>query len=161
MIGKRLKPLVKTGGFFIVLLSLLFASGCALLRGVSEPEVTLTSISFGGSQSMTQIINLGLRVQNPNSFALKFNKLNYRIFLEDSEVASGRRAEPLTIEANDHASFSVPFELNLFSGLSLAEKLIRRPKNTLDYRLEVDADIANFGLGVMTLRKDSTIRFDP
>ena len=154
----RVKPLVKTGGFFIALVALLAVSGCALLRDAAKPEVTLTSVSFGGSSGLTQLINLGVKVRNPNGFALNFNRLNYRIFLEDSEVASGRRGEPLSIAANDSASFTVPVELNLLSGLSLAEKLMRSPKNELAYRLEVDADVANFSLGLMTMRKESKIK---
>lgn len=135
--------------------------GCAWLRDAAKPEVTLTSVSFAGSSGLTQLINLGVKVRNPNAFALNFNRLNYRIFLEDSEVAFGRRAEPLTIAANDSVSFTVPVELNLLSGFSLAEKLMRSPKNELAYRLEVDADVANFGLGMMSMRKESSIRLSP
>ena len=152
---------MKTGGFFIVLVLLLSAGGCAWLRDTAKPEVTLTSVSFGGSSGLTQLINVGVKVRNPNAFALSFNRLNYRIFLEDSEVASGRRGESLTIAASDSASFTVPVELNLLSGLSLVEKLMRSPKNELAYRLEVDADVANFGLGLMTMRKESSIRLTP
>lgn len=155
------KPLVKTGGFFMLAFLLLGLGGCALLRDMAKPEVTLTSVSLGASSGLTQMLNLGVKVRNLNTFALTINRLNYRIFLEDSEVASGRRGEVLTIEGNDSVSFTVPVELNLLSGLSLAQKLLKSPKNELAYRMEIDADVANFGLGLMKIRKESTIKFDP
>lgn len=142
-----------------VLLSV--TSGCAWLRDTVKPEVTLTSIALGGGSGLTQLINVGVKVRNPNAFALSFNRLNYRVYLEGSEVASGRRAEPLTIAANDSVSFTVPIELNLLGGLSLMQKLVNSPKSELAYRLEMDADVANFGLGMMTMRKESKIRLSP
>ncbi len=155
------KPLLRKSGFFILLALVLNIGGCAWLRDTVKPEVTITSVAFGGSNGLTQLINVGVRVRNPNAFALKVDRLNYRIFLEDSEVATGRRMEPLNIAANDSASFTVPVELNLLSGLSLVQRLMQKPKNELAYRLEVDADVANFGMGMMTMRKESTIRLTP
>ena len=161
MLPTHTRPLVKTGGFFMLVFMLAALGGCALLRDVAKPEVTLTSISLGPSSGLTQMLNLGVKVRNPNAFTLTINRLNYRIFLEESEVASGRRGEVLAIEGNDSVSFTVPVELNLLSGLSLAQKLLESPKNELAYRMEVDADVANFGLGLMKMRKESTIKLPP
>jgi LEA14-like dessication related protein len=156
-----IKPLLRRSGFFVFLLAVINVGACTWLHAASEPEVTLTSVSFGSTRGLTQVINLGVAVRNPNGFALSVNRLDYRIFLEDGEVASGRRVDPLTIAANDSASFSVPVEVDLLSGLPLLEKLMRSPKNTLAYRLEVDADVVNFGLGMSTMIKESTIRLTP
>ncbi|MBB3048336.1 LEA14-like dessication related protein [Litorivivens lipolytica] len=155
-----LKPLAKTSGFFVLALALL-TSGCAWMRDAAKPEVSLTSLSLEPRQGFSQTLNVGVRVRNPNGFALNINKLNYRIFLEDSELAFGRRDELLSVPANDSVNLTVPVELNLFSGLKLAEKWLRNPKDALDYRLEVDADVANFGLGLMKIRKESTIKLTP
>ncbi len=142
-------------------LFLVFGSGCAWMHDAVKPEIAITSLSLGPSRGLSQTLNVGVKVTNPNAFALKINRLNYRIFLEDSEVAFGRRDERLEIAANDSSSFTVPVELNLMSGLSLAQKLMRAPKNELAYRMEVDADVANFGLGLMKIRRESTVNLTP
>ena len=155
-----IKPLAKASGFFVLAFALL-VSGCAWMRDAAKPEVSLTSLSLEPRQGFSQTLNVGVRVRNPNAFELNIKRLNYRIFLEDSELAFGRRDEKLTVPANDSVNLTVPVELNLLGGLSLAEKWLRNPKDALDYRLEVDADVANFGLGLMQIRKESSIRLSP
>lgn len=161
MVPTLVKPLAKASGFFVLAFMLVFGSGCALLRDAAKPEIALTSLALEPSRGFSQTLNVGVRVRNPNNFALNINTLNYRIFLEDTEVAFGKRGEKLEIGAHDSVSFTVPVELNLLSGLSLVQKLLRAPKDELAYRMEVDADVANFGLGLMKIQRESTVSLVP
>ncbi|WP_372747723.1 LEA type 2 family protein [Litorivivens sp.] len=155
------QPLAKASGFFILVFLMVLGSGCALLRDTAKPEISVTSLSLQPSRGFTQTLNIGVRVRNTNGFGLNINTLNYRIFLEDTEVAFGKRTEKLEIGANDSVSFTVPVELNLLSGLSLIQKLLNAPKDELAYRMEVDADVANFGLGMMRIQRESTVSLVP
>lgn len=139
---------------------LMLGSGCTWL-GYDKPEMTLTSLSLAPSRGLHQTVNVGVKVRNPNPFALTISRVNYRIFLEGTELAFGRHDEALRIAADDSANFTFPVELNLLGGLSLAERFMRDPKNRLVYRLEVDADVANFGVGLMQIRKEAELSLAP
>lgn len=145
------------------LLLLLMAAaigGCALFRDVVEPQVQLTAIGFqpGGA---VQTLELGVRVTNPNSFALKLADLNYRVVLEGREVARGEHRDRLEIGAHDSAEFTVPVELNLLSGLALIQSLLKDPKEELEYRLEMGADVTTWGVGRLQLNRSGKVRAAP
>lgn len=145
----------------LCLLMFVTVSGCAWFSPLVEPEVEVTSIHLAPGSGFTQMLSIGVRVSNPNAFALKLSALDYRVSLEDQQVARGSIKERMEIPASGSNEFTVPVELNLFSGLSLIELLLKNPKDELDYRLDVDAHVATLGIGQVSIVKREKIRLTP
>lgn len=142
----------------LTLVLVLALSGCAMFRDLAEPEVELTSISVAPASGFTQLLQVGVRVRNPNAFALKLANMDYRIFLEGAELARGNYRDVLEVAAYDSSEFTVPVELNLLSGFSLIQKLINNPQNELEYRLRVDANVTTMGIGRISVVKSEKIQ---
>lgn len=145
----------------LVLLLAAALGGCALFRDVIQPEVQLTSVGFQPGSGARQQLEIGVRVTNPNNFALKLADLNYRILLQGKEVARGNYRDKLEVAARGSAEFAVPVELNLLSGLALIQSLLQSPEEKLNYRLEMGADVTTWGVGRMQLNRSGTIQALP
>jgi len=56
-----------------------------------------------------------LKMHNPNGFRVDVDRLEYALLLTADTVASGRRDEPVRIEAEDSTLASFPFTIDLGS----------------------------------------------
>ncbi len=65
-----------------------------------------------------------LHIDNPNSFALDLEQLDYRILLTGDTFATGARAEPVGIKARDSIRADFPFTIEM----DLAEVLSHIPE---------------------------------
>ena len=65
-------------------------SACASFSPIDKPDVAITSLALGPNTGMQQQLKIGLRLDNPNNFALNLGALRYSINLAGNDVATGR-----------------------------------------------------------------------
>ncbi len=99
MIGDRLRLLVAA-----LVLSCL---GCGWL--VKPAEVELVGLAFPGES----VVDLTVKIVNPNSFAVQASDLEYTVRINDETVGRGRRAEALGLEAGSSVVARLPLSYDL------------------------------------------------
>jgi LEA14-like dessication related protein len=80
----------------LILLAAVFL-GCK--PGIKAPEIRLRSVSARSSQETV----VGLAIYNPNRFPLHVQSVDYAISIGEKLCGSGRRDEPLFVDARDSA----------------------------------------------------------
>ena len=99
---------------------------CAGLGGrVENPRVTVTS----------------LRVLNPNDFDLDAKGLVISLGINDVPLLNGATADVPLVPAYGEALAKLTLSVNLVSGLRLVSRLVQRPDDPLQYRLEARLDL--------------------
>lgn len=136
-------------------------SACATLSPIDKPDVAITSLALGPNTGMQQQLKIGLRLDNPNNFALNLGALRYSVNLAGNDVATGRFTDGVSVPANDWVDIVVPVEVNLFSGLGLLRSIMSNSTSELDYVLSLTADVKNFGLGSITVDKSGKVGLGP
>lgn len=136
-------------------------AACASLSPIDKPDVAITSLALGPNSGMQQRLNIGLRLDNPNNFALNLGALRYNVSLAGNDVATGRFAEGVSLPANDWVDIVVPVDINLFSGLGLLRTIMSSSTAELDYVLSLTADVKNFALGSITVDKRGKVGLGP
>ncbi len=77
----------------------------------SLPEVELAGASVSNLSLSGVTFNIELGLHNPNAFPVPLDGLSYALRVAGQDVASGN-ARPPRLEANRHASFSIPVRLS-------------------------------------------------
>ncbi len=141
-----------------LMLMFLVVGGCAALRSdLSEPDVAVTALRMGQSEGFSQTVLIDLTISNPNTTALKFNAISYRVRIEGRDVISGGSSEPLEIAAGGAKTYTVPATVNLMSGLGLIRELISKPKNKVAYELNATLEPSGLFSIPMHLKKIDSI----
>ena len=141
MIAIRPRVLVRLTVFSSLLVALFLSVGCATLTPRFEsPAVELISLKMLPSDGLSQQFEVGLRVTNPNSSALKLKGMSYSLSINDYKLASGVTSAIPVIEAYGTGELIVPVSTNLFGGLRLVQSLLQTPQNEIRYRLEASLD---------------------
>lgn len=110
--------------------------GCAALRSdLKSPDVSVASVRMGAGDGMYQTMLVDLMITNPNSTALKFNAISYRVRIEGRDLVSGTSNEPLEIAAGGSQKYTVPATVSLMSSFGLVRDLMSKPKNKIAYEL--------------------------
>jgi LEA14-like dessication related protein len=106
-------------------------------------EVMVKRISFGEINFL-----FGIEVQNPNSFDLKLRGFEYRAYIEDQEVGSGRLENEVLIAQKSSTLVQVPLQSDLKRiGNSLGLFLLGKD---LRYKIE-GAAVIKTRLGTSTI----------
>ncbi len=113
-------------------------SGCStwLSGRFEEPEVRLTDIEIVRARLLEQEFLLQFRIDNPNERSLPVRGLDYKVFINDIELADGRTSAWATVPANGHAYYNVPVHTNLWRHMKYVVRLLERPNRPIQYRLE-------------------------
>ena len=83
-------------------------SGCAALLLVAEPpEVTVARVKPLGLQLFKQQIQIDLRFQNSNGFALDVQTMDFTLDLNHERIASGKAPRPIRIPRYGDAILSM------------------------------------------------------
>ncbi len=87
---------------------LLLLTSCA---SIEPPTVTLTGVDVEGVSMDGVELTLLVDVTNPNVFGASVGKLNYEIFVDDTELANGNQLDSVMIEAGKTVEVGIPFTL--------------------------------------------------
>ena len=119
--------------------------GCANLTPDFEtPTVNISSFRTLPSDSMMPAFEIGLRVMNPNSVALKLRGVSYTVSLDGNEVITGVGNDLPVIEAYGEGEFKLTASADLFAGMRLFTDLLKSNKDTFSYEVEAKLDVGTF-----------------
>lgn len=133
----RLRPLRAMTLALLVACTLVLA-GCAAMRLVNAepPKVSVSSLAFQGATLMEQRFLVGLRLQNPNDFALPVTGLEYTLHLDGNKLASGMTQTSVNIPSLGSETVEVTVISNLLDSLAQLRRWQQSPPDQLDYRIE-------------------------
>jgi LEA14-like dessication related protein len=124
---------VSRRGALVALASLALA-GCAATFKLEAPKLSVITMKLQSADIFSQRLQIRMRVLNPNARELPIKGIEYRIEVNDAELAQGQTDTPFVVPAMGEAEFDVQVTANLAS--ALARFLSRRgAQDTLDYRL--------------------------
>ncbi|MGJ8686735.1 MAG: LEA type 2 family protein [Spongiibacteraceae bacterium] len=139
----------------LCLVSLL--SACTAFSPVTKPEVAVTSVTLSPPTGFQQQLQIGLSIDNSNSFGINLGQLRYRLNLAGHSLATGSFNESVALPANGKADIVVPVSVNLLSGIGLIRTLLNKAGEDLEYTLSLTAKVENFGLGDITISKSGLV----
>ena len=106
--------------------ALLLLNACATGRPVVEsPVVQLSGVELLDISLRRQTFRLHFDVSNPNPFPLPVKSVQYKVFLEDRQFASGESGGRFTVPASGDSSFDISVELDLMSSAASLATLLR------------------------------------
>ncbi len=121
--------------FFII-------SGCAGVGWKYEsPQVTLSDIRLTSIKVFEQQYRITLRIQNPNSTALKIRGIAFRLDVNDSQFLQGSSKQQVTVPAFGDALIEADVFSSLFNILDQIRGLDQNGVGPLKYRLSGKAYI--------------------
>jgi LEA14-like dessication related protein len=122
------------------------ASGCAGMDpGFETPTVNVTGFrTLPGSGALPNF-EIRLQVINPNRQALELRGVSYTVSLEGHELVKGVANELPIIDAYGEGEITLQGSANLVAGVRLISEMMRTPKDSFDYAMEVKLDPASFG----------------
>ncbi len=145
---------VKRLSMVVLLLAL---GACAAMRNeFAPPDVALAGLRMGQGDSMSQTLLVDLMITNPNSVALKFNAISYRVRIEGRDLVNGTSREPLEIAPGAAQKYTVPATVGLMSGFGLIRDLMSKPKNKIAYELNATLEPSGLFSMPLTIKKADT-----
>ena len=97
----------------LLLMCLLAVTSCSQIE---EPAVTMTGVDFRGISTEGLAFNLLVDVENPNAFGADISDLEYRILLDNAEVATGLQKDTIVVPAESVVEVGIPFII-VWSGI--------------------------------------------
>jgi len=108
--------------------------GCAVLPKFEAPKLSVISMKVQSADIFSQRMVVRMRVLNPNARELPIKGIEYRIEVNDAELAQGLTDSAFVVPAMGEAEFDVQVTANLATALT--QFLSRKgSQDTLDYRL--------------------------
>ena len=92
----------------LLLMCLLAVTSCSQIE---EPTVTMTGVDFRGISTEGLAFRLLLDVENPNGFGADISELEYRVLLDNVEVATGLQEDSVTVPAESLVEVGIPFTI--------------------------------------------------
>ena len=124
------------------LVALFCLASCANMNlQYEEPSVELTSFRVLPANGLEQNFELGLKLTNPNNFALPLNGISYHLDIAGETLAHGVSANIPTAEAYSDSRFVVRVSTSLFSGVKVLRALMKAKDNNISYQLKAKLDI--------------------
>ena len=97
----------------LLLLCLLAVTSCSQIE---EPVVTMTGVDFRGISTEGLAFKLLMDVENPNGFGADISELEYRVSLDNMEVATGLQKDAVAVPAESTVEVGIPFTI-VWSGI--------------------------------------------
>lgn len=116
-------------------LMLLLLTGCNALKyqTAEAPRVSLASLALKDLGLTEQRFDVGLRLRNPNDFALPVSGIDYEVFLEGEAFASGITNNPIKLPAMGEQVVSLGVTTNLLSNIQQFRRWQQGPPDALPY----------------------------
>ena len=96
-----------------LVLCLFVAASCS---DIQEPVVTMTGVDVHGLSTEGLALNLVVDVENPNGFGADIGELEYRVLLDNTEVATGLQEDNVSVPAEGTVEVKIPFTI-VWSGM--------------------------------------------
>lgn len=137
--------------------SVLWISGCAVFgQGYTKPEIQLANLEMLQSNLWEQSFRLRLRVDNPNDRSLPVRGMHYRVYLNDSRLATGVTNQPFDVPAYGSEYFELDVRSNLWRHLGDLIKLVER-QQPVSYRIEGHISTGIFWARKLNLQEHGTL----
>lgn len=104
-----------------------------------EPKVELKTVSFSKLSLSSVELAFEAEVENPNSFELGLDRMNYDVLLHGKKIGSGVFQEKFRVAAKTKKTVTVPFSLDTFAALQVAQQYFAKASN-LDLRVKGKMD---------------------
>ena len=130
----------------LALVAVLIASCAALTQQPAPPRVSVASLQFISMDVFEQRYRVGLRLQNPNDFALPLSGLEFTLSLNDSDFATGVSPEAVTLPRLGEATMSVDVTSNLLKLLEQAQAMNRAGADALRYRIHGSVAVSDLAI---------------
>jgi LEA14-like dessication related protein len=125
----------------IILLTLLIGSCATLSPDYEEPTVTLSSFKALPSEGMVPAFEIGLRIINPNSQALRLEGIVYTISLEGYELVKGVGKDFPVIEGYSEGDVTLTAAANLLAGIRFLGDMMNNQGESLKYEFKAKLDL--------------------
>jgi len=125
-------------GFFLL-------AGCAgLFKPIETPRLSLVNLQVVAATIFEQQYRIQLRIQNPNTFALSVDGLQYTIEINNQLFASGVSNRSAVIPSLDSAVLEVEAISTLMSFFRQITTLQQGKMETISYRLYGKVHLSGF-----------------
>jgi LEA14-like dessication related protein len=114
----------------------LVAGACAILgqAGVQRPSVSLESTRVASLSLADVDLLLGFDIRNPNSFGVRFDRLDYQLFVAGERLAEGDQRRGFEIAAGGSSRAEIPVSLAWDDLARIYRSL--RSGGSADYRID-------------------------
>lgn len=136
MLSQRIFSAV-AGCFFAVLIA-----GCASLKP-QIPDVLLSDLRLLPTEGMEPRFEVTLRVINPNQRNLAISGGSFRLYLQDSRVATGVFSRTVDVPAFGEGIIKADGSGDLLGSVALFRKLMSSTPAAINYELEVTLQVQN------------------
>ncbi|MFW9080321.1 LEA type 2 family protein [Pseudomonas sp. P2757] len=145
--------------FSLLLLLSVGLGGCAswFTDEPVDPAVHLVKVEVVRARLMDQKFILHFRIDNPNDSDLTVRGLEYRIHLADMLLAEGEHEHWFTVGPKRSAYFKVPIRTNLWPKVKEVVKLLKKPGQSIPYRLEGEMETGLFIAHYVHLARNGVI----
>ncbi len=107
------------------LILFLILSGCSGLdKLVKSPKVDVTDVRLKSAEAKTAILEIVMKVTNPNGISVTVDKLKYDLQVNEKSVTSGVYDQKVKVPANDTVEVAVPLTVAYKDLLQTALNLI-------------------------------------
>jgi LEA14-like dessication related protein len=121
----------------MVISSVLLLTGCAgLYKQIETPRISVVNLYLVEATVFVQNYRIQLRIQNPNTFEIPVEGLQYTLELNDQHFASGLSNHSLVIPALDSAVIEVETISTLLSFFRQFSNLQQGKLGAITYRLQ-------------------------
>ena len=129
----------------VILVALLVLSACSTLVPKPEkPTVELVSVRPLNISLSRQKLRFNLKVVNPNSFDMPIETVDFIASLNDTNIASGKSNQAVTVPANSDAIVSLDVTAGLDRLTSSIETLLAGDSLNLDYELRGEVKVSTW-----------------
>ncbi len=141
----------KNSILFLVFVTL-FLSSC-----FKKPEFAGVEKFKLVSQTDTSIVaSMFVKVNNPNSFSIQTNSINYKAFINNVQVGQGNSVEQFVLNENQITSFENKVELNIVKLISVYDFIINKDSFPMDIEF-----VGNFTKVKANITKRQTVYIAP
>lgn len=107
---------------------------------LKKPKVSLEDYEVTGLNFNSAKLNLQLSVDNPNSFGIDINALNYDLMINGDRWANGTALKGATIKEKGVTMLNIPISINI-SEIGMSAYRLLSGGETFNYEIEGDFDL--------------------
>lgn len=128
-----------------LLIAILAVSACAsIVPKPVKPTIELVSVKPLNVSLSKQKLRFDLRVVNPNVFEMPIEAVDFVARFNDTNIASGKNNQSVTIAANSEAILSLDVTAGLDRLASTLQTLLSGKSLNLDYELLGEVEVASW-----------------